>query len=69
MKRRELLIALASGPAVWPLANRAQQKPMPVIGYLHSGSPGPLAQEVVAFRKGLYEGGYVEGENVTIEYR
>ena len=52
-----------------PLTARAQQPAMPLIGYLHSGSPGPLAQEVAAFRQGLYETGYVEGQNVAIEYR
>ena len=66
MNRRELLI-LGTGTAIaWPLAARAQQKPIPVIGYLNSGSPGPLP---VAFRQGLSENGYVEGQNLAIEYR
>ena len=69
MKRRELLIALASGPAVWPLASRAQQKPVPVIGYIGGGSPGPVEPLLAAFREGLRETGYVEGKNLAIEYR
>jgi putative ABC transport system substrate-binding protein len=66
--RRELLIALG-GAAAWPLAARAQQPAMPVIGYLHSGSAGPYAHLVAAFQQGLKETGTVEGSNVAIEYR
>ena len=66
--RRRALIVLG-GAIVAPLAVRAQQKAMPVIGYLSGVSPGPLAPFVGAFRQGLSETGYIEGQNLTIEYR
>jgi putative tryptophan/tyrosine transport system substrate-binding protein len=68
MTRRELMLLLASA-MIAPRALRAQQKAMPVVGFLHFASPGPFAPFVAAFRKGLAEPGYVEGQNLAIEYR
>src|SRR5215467_3039160 len=68
--RRELLAALGGGAAAWPFAARAQQQSvMAVIGFLNGGSRAAYAPEVEAFRQGLKETGYVEGQNVTIDYR
>lgn len=67
--RRRVFIAGLAGAAGLPLAARAQQPGIPVIGFLHSASPGPFASAVDAFRRGLRETGYIEGRNVVIEYR
>ena len=69
MNRRQLLLLLGSVMTVSPLPGRAQQRPMPVIGWLGNSSSGAGAQSVAAFRQGLSDTGYVEGQNVAIEYR
>jgi putative tryptophan/tyrosine transport system substrate-binding protein len=69
MTRRELIILLGSGAMTAPRALRAQQKAMPVIGFLSGGSSAPFAPLVAAFHQGLSQTGYVEGQNVAIEYR
>src|SRR6266567_9602323 len=69
MRRRELVLMLAGAAAAWPPAAQAQQKAMPVVGWLGNSSPSAGAQSLAAFRQGLSETGYVEGQSVAIEYR
>src|SRR5258708_13535678 len=69
MRRREFITLIGGTAAGWPLAARAQQAVMPVIGFISAGSPEAYPQALAAFRKALNDIGFVEGQNLAIEYR
>src|SRR5215472_789388 len=69
MRRRDFIKAVTGSALAWPLAARAQQAAMPIIGFLHSGSPEQNGQRLAAYRKGLSDAGFVEGKNAAIEFR
>jgi putative ABC transport system substrate-binding protein len=69
MRRREFIALLGGAAAAWPLAARAQQQAVPVVGFLHPSSPEPFGHIINGFRRGLNDTGFVEGQSVAIEYR
>ena len=68
MRRRDFIKVVAGSAAAWPLAGHAQQPVLPVVGFVRDGSAEASARLAAAFRKGLNETGYIEGQNVTVEY-
>jgi putative tryptophan/tyrosine transport system substrate-binding protein len=69
MRRRDFIALIGNAAATWPLAARAQQQPMPVVGFLSGGEERAFAPNVAGFIRGLRDIGYVDGQNVAIEYR
>jgi putative ABC transport system substrate-binding protein len=69
MRRRDFITLLGGAAAAWPVAGRAQQTGLPVIGMLNSQTLGPDAERIAALHRGLREGGFVEGANLAVEYR
>src|SRR5262245_19244973 len=69
IRRREFMSLLGGAAAAWPLAAHAQQPAMSVVGFLGAGARGPLREQIAAFQEGLKESGYVEGQNVAVDYR
>src|SRR5262245_63214305 len=69
IRRRKFIALLGVAAAAWPIAARAQQPEKPIVGFLHYGSPETYAHIVSAFRQGLRDSGFIEGQNVAIEYR
>src|SRR5262249_9541799 len=68
LKRRQFIAALGGAVAAWPVAARAQQPAVPVVALIGGGSPDASAPYAIAFRKGLYEAGSIDGQNLTVEY-
>src|SRR5512138_1392547 len=69
MQRRDFIKVVAGSAAAWPIAALAQQAPIPVVGFINAASAQNYTRQLAAFLKGLSETGYVDGRNVTIEYR
>ena len=69
MRRRDLITLIGGAAAAWPLVGRAQQTAMPIVGFLGPGSPASDAYRVTPFKQGLKEAGFVDGQNILIEYR